>query len=95
MIIHPDYRCIAISTKASLREMIPAAALVLLAPLLVGTLFGGTIFSILLPQSLTAFPFTLSCQSLVHAVYGLLTGATLSGVQMAISMSNSGGAWGE
>ncbi len=29
----------------------------------------------------------------VHAVYGLLTGALLSGVQMAISMSNTGGAW--
>jgi len=29
----------------------------------------------------------------VYAVYGLLTGALLSGVQMAISMSNTGGAW--
>eukprot|EP01041_Mallomonas_annulata_P007651 gene7651-15661_t len=29
----------------------------------------------------------------VHGVYGLLTGAMLSGVQMAISMSNTGGAW--
>jgi len=29
----------------------------------------------------------------VHAVYGLLTGALLSGVQLAISMSNTGGAW--
>lgn len=29
----------------------------------------------------------------VHAVYGLLTGAMLSAVQLALSMSNSGGAW--
>jgi len=29
----------------------------------------------------------------VHGVYGLLTGALLSGVQLAISMSNTGGAW--
>jgi len=29
----------------------------------------------------------------VYAVYGLLTGGLLSGVQMAISMSNTGGAW--
>jgi len=29
----------------------------------------------------------------VFAVYGLLTGALLSGVQLAISMSNTGGAW--
>jgi inorganic pyrophosphatase len=29
----------------------------------------------------------------VNAVYGLLTGGLLSGVQLAISMSNTGGAW--
>ena len=29
----------------------------------------------------------------VHAVYGLLTGGLLSGVQLAVSMSNTGGAW--
>ena len=29
----------------------------------------------------------------VYAVYGLLTGALLSAVQLAISMSNTGGAW--
>ncbi len=29
----------------------------------------------------------------VHAVYGLLTGSLLSSVQLAISMSNTGGAW--
>ena len=29
----------------------------------------------------------------VNAVFGLLTGSLLSGVQLAISMSNTGGAW--
>ena len=29
----------------------------------------------------------------VKAVFGLLTGGLVSGVQLAISMSNSGGAW--
>ena len=66
----PDYdRCVAISTTASLKEMIAPGILVMLAPLVTGTLFG------------------------VLAVYGLLTGAILSGVQMATSMSNTGGAW--
>lgn len=68
--IRPDYeKCIAISTTASLREMVAPGALVMLAPLVAGTFFG------------------------VYAVYGMLTGALLSGVQMAVSMSNTGGAW--
>jgi len=66
----PDYdRCVAISTKSALREMVAPGALVMLSPLITGTFFG------------------------VHAVYGLLTGALLSGVQLAVSMSNTGGAW--
>lgn len=66
----PDYaRCVQISTDSSLREMIAPGALVMLAPLITGTIFG------------------------VRAVYGLLTGGLLSGVQLAISMSNTGGAW--
>merc|ERR1719271_1341909 len=66
----PDYdACVEISTKASLREMIAPAALVMLTPLVAGTFFG------------------------VEAVFGILTGGLVSGVQLAISMSNSGGAW--
>lgn len=66
----PDYdRCVEISTRSSLNEMMAPGALVMLAPLIAGIFFG------------------------VHAVYGLLTGALLSGVQLAISMSNTGGAW--
>merc|ERR1719491_2276503 len=68
--IKPDYdRCITISTKSSLREMIAPGALVIGSPLLAGTFFG------------------------VQAVFGLLTGSLVSSVQLAISMSNSGGAW--
>jgi inorganic pyrophosphatase len=66
----PDYdACIAISTQASLREMIPPGGMVIFAPLLTGLLFGVT------------------------AVSGLLVGSLVSSVQLAISMSNSGGAW--
>jgi len=66
----PDYdACIAISTQASLREMVPPGAMVIFTPLLTGILFGVT------------------------AVSGLLVGALVASVQLAISMSNSGGAW--
>lgn len=68
--VEPDYdRCIAISTEASLKEMIAPGALVMLSPLLMGFLFG------------------------VQALAGMLAGALVSGVQMAISQSNTGGAW--
>lgn len=66
----PDYtRCVDISTKAALKEMILPGALVMLSPLIAGTFFG------------------------VYAVCGILTGGMVSGVQLAISMSNTGGAW--
>lgn len=68
--VKPDYtKCVDISTKASLREMVAPSALVMLAPLLAGSFFG------------------------VYAVFGLLTGGLVSGVQLAVSMSNTGGAW--
>jgi H(+)-translocating pyrophosphatase len=66
----PNYRrCVEISTQASLREMLPPGALVMLTPLFVGFLFG------------------------TEALAGVLVGGLVSGVQVAISMSNSGGAW--
>ena len=66
----PDYdACIAISTKASLREMVPPGIMVMGTPLLTGIFFGVT------------------------AVSGLLVGSLIASVQLAISMSNSGGAW--
>merc|ERR1711988_235373 len=68
--VKPDYKqCIKISTEASLREMIPPGALVILSPLVAGIGFGK------------------------NACAGLLSGALVSSVQLAISMSNSGGAW--
>jgi inorganic pyrophosphatase len=68
--VNPDYeRCIAISTQASLREMVGPGALVIGTPIFVGMMFGP------------------------RAVAGLLPGALVSGVQMAISASNTGGAW--
>ena len=66
----PSYsQCVDISTTASLHEMIPPGALVILSPLVVGYLFG------------------------VEALAGLLAGSLVSGVQIAISASNTGGAW--
>jgi len=66
----PDYyTCVAISTEASLKEMIAPGALVMFTPIIVGFLFG------------------------VEALSGVLAGALVSGVQLAISASNSGGAW--
>ena len=49
--------------------MIPPGALVMLSPIVIGTLFG------------------------TQALAGMLTGSLISGVQLAISMSNTGGAW--
>lgn len=66
----PDYaKCVAISTDASLKEMVGPGCLVLLSPLITGYFFG------------------------VQCLAGLLIGGLCSGVQMAISQSNSGGAW--
>lgn len=66
----PDYqRCIAISTKSSLKYMIMPGLLVLLSPFFVGLFFGA------------------------EGVSGLLAGAIVSGIQLAISFSNAGGAW--
>jgi inorganic pyrophosphatase len=66
----PDHaRCIAISTDASLREMVPPAILVMVTPLAFGIFLG------------------------VDAVAGMLAGAIVSSIQMAISSSNTGGAW--
>merc|ERR1711862_385028 len=68
--VKADYnRCISISTKASLQEMIKPGLLVILSPLAMGIVFGK------------------------NAAAGLLSGSLVSGVQLAISMSNSGGAW--
>lgn len=66
----PDYaRCVDISTKAALLEMIAPGILAVASPLLVGFLLGA------------------------EALGGLLAGALVAGISMAIFMANSGGAW--
>jgi K(+)-stimulated pyrophosphate-energized sodium pump len=62
-------RCVDISTRAALREMIAPGILAVAAPFLVGWLLG------------------------VEALGGLLAGALVTGVLMALFMANSGGAW--
>ena len=66
----PDYaKCVDISTKAAIREMILPGVIAIIAPIAVGLLLGKA------------------------ALAGLLVGATLTGILLAISMANSGGAW--
>ncbi|MGL4969434.1 MAG: sodium/proton-translocating pyrophosphatase, partial [Fusobacteriaceae bacterium] len=65
----PDYkRCVEISTKSSLREMILPGILAVAAPVVIG------LWS-------------------VEALGGLLAGALVTGILMAIMMANAGGAW--
>lgn len=66
----PDYKsCVAISTKAALKEMLIPGIMAVAAPILVGVVLG------------------------TKALGGLIAGALVTGVLMAIFMSNSGGAW--
>jgi K(+)-stimulated pyrophosphate-energized sodium pump len=62
-------RCVDISTKAALREMVLPGVTAVLAPVVVGYTLG------------------------VQALGGLLGGATLAGVLLALFMANAGGAW--
>ena len=62
-------RCVDISTKAALREMILPGVVAVLLPVVVGYVMG------------------------TRALGGLLAGATVTGVMMALFMANSGGAW--
>jgi K(+)-stimulated pyrophosphate-energized sodium pump len=74
----PEYeKCVAISTKASIREMMMPGAIALITPLIVGFGFKGM------------FPEVSSAEMLG----GLLAGVTVSGVLMGIFQSNAGGAW--
>jgi K(+)-stimulated pyrophosphate-energized sodium pump len=62
-------RCVDISTRGALREMIGPGVLAVCSPVVMGILLG--------PESLG----------------GLLAGATVTGVLLAIMMANGGGAW--
>lgn len=78
-VLHKMYMCVylvynihivSVSSPAVLScGCFPVGALVMLSPVIVGTLFG------------------------TRTLAGLLVGALVSGVQMAVSMSNTGGAW--
>ena len=61
-------RCVAISTKASIRRMVMPGVLALTSPVIVG--FWSR-----------------------NALGGLLAGTLVTGVMLAIFMSNAGGAW--
>jgi K(+)-stimulated pyrophosphate-energized sodium pump len=66
----PDYeRCIAISTKASLKEMILPGIITISFPVIIFKTLG------------------------VESLGGMLVGATLVGVLLALMMANGGGAW--
>jgi len=74
-----DYeKCVEISTKASIREMVMPGLIAVLTPVIVG----------FAPQLLGADP-AMGAQMLG----GLLAGVTSAGVMMAIFQSNAGGAW--
>lgn len=62
-------RCVEMTTKAAIRQMVLPSLLAILAPIAVGVGLGTA------------------------ALGGLLAGAVLSGVVMAIMMANAGGAW--
>jgi K(+)-stimulated pyrophosphate-energized sodium pump len=74
----PEYeKCVAISTKASIREMLAPGAIALLSPIIVGFGLKGV------------FPDTSSAEILG----GMLAGITVSGVLMGMFQNNAGGAW--
>lgn len=73
----PDYsRCVDISTKAALKQMIIPG---LLAP--VSVILVGFLISIFDPEVA------------LQVIGGMLIGATVTGVLLALTMANAGGAW--
>jgi K(+)-stimulated pyrophosphate-energized sodium pump len=62
-------KCIDISAKAALKEMVLPGVIAVVAPVLIGFVLGK------------------------EALGGMLAGATLTGVLLALMMSNGGGAW--
>ncbi|ABA89242.1 V-type proton-translocating pyrophosphatase [Syntrophotalea carbinolica DSM 2380] len=62
-------KCVDISARAALREMVLPGMVAVIAPVLVGFVIGK------------------------EALGGMLAGATLAGVLLALMMSNGGGAW--
>ena len=74
----PEYeKCVAISTEASIREMMLPGAIALLSPLIVGFGLKGVFAE----------------ASSAEILGGMLAGITVSGVLMGIFQNNAGGAW--
>jgi len=71
-------KCVAISTAASIREMIVPGLIAVLTPVVIG--FGPLLFGAELGAG-------------AEMLGGLLAGVTVTGVMMAIFQSNAGGAW--
>ena len=68
--VKPDSaKCVDISARAALREMVLPGVVAVIAPVLIGFIIGK------------------------EALGGMLAGATLAGVLLALMMSNGGGAW--
>jgi inorganic pyrophosphatase len=105
----PDHAsCIKISTDASLREMILPGALVILSPIFFGVLFGVNSVCGLIAGSIVSSVQVCLCvyvcacvgcmgQSLwalcCRDAVSYRTRVLLCALQLAISMSNTGGAW--
>lgn len=98
----PDYAtCVKISTDASIKEMIPPGALVMLTPLIVGTFFGvETLSGVLAGALVSGVQVTLCTKHETSRLYIFfwsevcLTFCILYfPKQIAISASNTGGAW--
>jgi K(+)-stimulated pyrophosphate-energized sodium pump len=70
-------KCVAISTKSAIREMVLPGLLAVLSPVVIG--FG--------------FKAWLGGPAAAQALGGLLAGVTVCGVLMALFQSNAGGAW--
>jgi len=62
-------KCVDISTKAALREMVAPGMVAISSPVIVGMILGS------------------------ESLAGMLAGATVTGVLMALFMANAGGAW--
>ncbi|CAN6459499.1 unnamed protein product [Victoria cruziana] len=103
----PDYaNCVKISTDASIREMIPPGALVMLTPLIAGTFFGvQTLSGVLAGALVSGVQVSIVCLLLMfpffrqflfsndHLFIHLVSGFFSPDGQIAISASNTGGAW--
>ena len=72
-------RCVDISTQAAIKKMVAPGLLAVSTPV---------IFAVILPAT-----GTLSDDDGMQMLAGVLAGVTVSGVLMAIFMSNAGGAW--